>query len=99
MMPAQIACRIARPTRRAAYARGFARHRPDKSDEPLLLFETALIAERAAVLARIGTAGQRALVQSIQIAWAPPSGATTLVVLCPSFFRPSTMSWGMLSSS
>jgi len=47
-----------------------------------------------AVLAGVGTAGQRALVQSIQIAWPPPSGPTMLVVLWPSFFRPSTISPG-----
>src|SRR5664279_3976076 len=39
------------------------------------------------------------LSQSIQIAWPPPSGPTTLVVLCPSFFRPSTMADGTPSSS
>src|SRR6202158_3078885 len=39
------------------------------------------------------------LSQSIQIAWPPPSGGTTLVVLCPSFFRPSTISAGTPSSS
>jgi hypothetical protein len=39
------------------------------------------------------------LSQSIQIAWPPPSGPTTLVVLCPSFCRPSTMAAGTPSSS
>src|SRR5438445_13459105 len=38
------------------------------------------------------------LSQSIQIAWPPPSGPTTPVVLCPSFFRPSTTSAGTPSS-
>src|SRR5882672_1912763 len=39
------------------------------------------------------------LSQSIQIACPPPSGPTTLVVLCPSFLRPSTISAGTPSSS
>src|SRR5471032_707450 len=39
------------------------------------------------------------LSQSIQIAWPPPSGPTTLVVSCPIFFRPSTTEAGTPSSS
>src|SRR3954453_18783682 len=39
------------------------------------------------------------LSQSIQIAWAPPSGGTVLVVLSPIFCRPAPISFGTPPSS